>query len=303
MLKSVDGGWESVEFDGVSVNKVKSIATGPDGAIYFIEANKKMLSRVAWTDTKPTASIDSPAPTYRYGANETLSLQGSASDAEDGDLAEGFVWEITLRDADGEEVDSTSTTGKDSEYTLPDTVDINGSLTIQLTATDSAGTSGSATVELSPAATKITYSTVPETGVVVTLDGEEIEMPLEKMYSAGTVISVTCPSETVLGDEFELYVFDNWSDGGEPSHDFIVPEEDMALVCTMRKHGPPPTPEPPVNVVQDGGNSDAGSSQQTKGSGSSGCGVGNGSGTCNLPIVALLLGFLFWRRRRGRLFN
>jgi len=299
MLRDENGQWNEVTFDGVSVQNVRAMATGPDGAIYVIEAAKQMLSRVAWTDTKPSVSIDAPSATYRYSANETLQLKGSASDGEDGELTDGYIWDITLRDSSGNPVDSESSSTQEMTYTLPDTVDINGSLTIQLTVSDSAGTTGNAVLELQPAATKVTYSTVPSEGIVVTLDGAEIDTPMEKMYPAGTVVAVSCPQEAVLGDDFELYIFDNWSDGGEPSHDFVVPEQDVELICTLRKHGPPPTAEPPVNVVVDAGTTDTGSAVQTSSDSAGGC-HSSGKTEANVPVLLLLSGLLLWRFRWER---
>jgi glucose/arabinose dehydrogenase len=306
VLKPDDGEWTTEELTASGPVNVRAIVTGLDGGLYFVEAGKNAISRLAWTDKPPEVTIESPSAAHHYGANETLQLKASAVD--DGQVVpdSGFSWQVTLYAKDDTAQDTATFSGKSAEYTLPGNVDTEGRLAIHLTVTDAAGSTGVATVILYPGATSVTFATVPEEGIVLAIDDEDITSPLTRLYLPGTVVNIRCPQEVILGDELDLYTFQEWSDGGEPTHDFTVPDTDVTLTCTLSPHGPPPVVEAPRNIVVDGGVTDTGVNGSSSGSGG-GCALRNqaspGRGLWGVFVGVVLLFMGLRVRRRSRPVN
>jgi|GEM_PF-4252853 glucose/arabinose dehydrogenase len=301
VLQPDDGEWTAEEITASGPVNVRAIVTGLDGGLYFVEAGKNAISRLAWTDKPPEVTIESPSAGHHYSANETLPLKATAVDEGQVVPGSGFLWQVTLFGKDDTAQDTVTLTGKSKEYTLPGNVDTEGRLEINLTVTDEAGSTGVASVILYPGATSVTFSTVPEEGVVLSIDDEEITSVLTRLYLPGTILNVRCPQEVILGDDFDLYTFQEWSDGGEPTHDFIVPATDVTLTCTLSLHGPPPLADAPRNIVVDGGVNDTGSTNGSGGGSGGGCAIRSQAAFSDLwvllaGIVLLLLG-LHARRR------
>jgi glucose/arabinose dehydrogenase len=230
---------------------VRAIANSPDGSIWFVEQapGKNVVSRIVWSDEPPVVTIDSPAASYRYSGDETLALSGSAMDPEDGAVTAGFVWNITLFDGDGNEVDTASMTGQTAEYKTPNDVDIKGRLEITLTTKDSVGSAGTTTTTLSPEATKVTWGSDPE-GIEITVGDEVFAEEAERTYAAGTTLSIEAPVENQFTLGGDLWVLTAWGDGNdETKRDWVVPDEDVDMTASYRKFGEPIPDASEVNVV------------------------------------------------------
>ena len=300
VLQPAGDGWEVAYDNTPGPQSVRAIATGPDGAVYFVEYiqnSKAINSRLVWADDPPTVTIVSPAEGERYNGGQTLNLDGTATDPEEGAVTGGFEWSLTLYDGDDAVVDTAAVSGKTGQYTLPDAIDIHGRLEIELRAKDSVGSEGSATRTLDPEATQVTFGSDPE-GVPVMVAGEELLEKTTITYVAGSKINITCPPETSFADDEELYVFDKWTGGGEREQEFVVPNADLDMICTYRVHGPPPVPDKDRNRVGDTGTFYAPEEQPASDDG--GCQVAAtpaAGGTAALLLFGMFL--LVLRRRAG----
>ena len=278
---------------------VRAIATGPDGAVYFVEyldGVRAQVGRLLWDDDPPTVSIESPQPTDRYTGGKTLELLGSATDPEEGDINDDnlYQWTLTLYDRDDQMITEEQRSGASATWSLPAEIDIEGRLEITLRVKDSAGGQGSSSLTLSPEATRVTVGSDPA-GVEVSMNGESITETTTYTYVAGTELTLSCPAEVILED---LYVFSKWSQGGEREQTYAVPNEDVDVICTYRLHSAPPetdvSVEPRADLVPSSG-ADAGSGS---GSGDSGCLMGGSRpASGGLLLFSLMLLWLCRRRR------
>ena len=124
----------------------------------------------------PTANITSPANAATFTSGDAIAFAGTATDAEDGDLAgNSLVWSNSAGDHLGS---GTSITKSDLS---------NGEHTITLTATDSDGATSTATVSISvvPAEVTVTVTagssigkTDREVEITLTLDLSQIGLPV-----------------------------------------------------------------------------------------------------------------------------
>lgn len=110
------------------------------------------------SDSAPEVSITSPGEGSSFESGATISFEGSASDAEDGDLTSSLVW---TSDIDGQ-----IGTGGSFTATLSD-----GSHFLTASVTDSAGLQGSASVSVSVASTTASDGTVSVTGIDYSTSG------------------------------------------------------------------------------------------------------------------------------------
>jgi glucose/arabinose dehydrogenase len=280
-----EGTWKVNSYEPGPTN-VRAMVNGDDGAIYLISQNK--LVRMYWIDQSPTAKFVFPKTGYRYSAGEVLEMEGTGSDKEDGVLSEGFKWWVVLRNSDDKVVETKKFKGETATYTLPDSIDIEGYLNIKLRVFDSMGGYDDADLKIFPVASKITFDSDP-TDIDLTIDGETLTPPIERTYVKDTKLSVSCALEVYLGEEGEeeLYIFEEWSDGGEREHLFVVPAEDMELTCRYKLHGPPPVPDEPPVIIDFGPTiTDEGSQG---GGEDSGCTVSNHGSPLGMSLLLLLL--------------
>lgn len=283
--------------------QVRAIATGTDGAVYFVEAGKQIVSRITWADSPPDVTIETPVEGLRYSGGDTVTLKASANDAEEGPITAGFSWQLTLFDGQDKVVDQANPTGGEASYTLPAAIDIHGRLEIVVRVKDSVGSEGKAERTLDPVATKITYTSDP-VGVELTIDGVSVTEETTLSYVAGTAFEVSCPIE-FQDATGELLVFQSWSDGGDATHTYTVPDSDAEMVCTYGLHSVPSVKDAGVNVITDARAYYAEGPEEEPSADSEGCQSGprGGSGAPPLMLLTLVLLALVFRRiswSRGR---
>ena len=175
-------------------------------------------------DAPPVPVIDAPpeGTTWGVGDPEPISFSGSASDAEDGALADDMLtWTLVLKHCpsnchthviqtfDG--VASGSFDPPDHEYP--------SHLELTLTATDSNGVSASVTRTLEPRTVSIGFATVP-TGLSLSMDSTSVPAPFSRTVIDGSRNTISAPSSQLKGGT--TYAFTGWSDGGAASHDITA---------------------------------------------------------------------------------
>jgi hypothetical protein len=172
----------------------------------------------------PTASIDSPAPSFQWTAGQAIQFSGSATDPEDGVLPPSALdWSVVLHHCTAPDACHThplqgftgtasgSVTGPDHEY--PSYVEL------VLTATDSDGNRDSASLRLDPVTTAVSFISDPPGIDLVVGDSVQTAPFSRQMIRFGTAFVSAPSSQTVNGT---TYRFAGWSDGQAQSHSFTV---------------------------------------------------------------------------------
>jgi glucose/arabinose dehydrogenase len=170
----------------------------------------------------PTATIDSPLPSFTWKVGDLIRFSGSASDDQDGVLdGSNFSWVIdlhhcttgchvhTLRQIDGVQ---------GSEISAPDH-DFPSYITIRLTVTDSDGLTDTEEVRIDPQTAQLTLNAMPP-GLTLGLDSSSAAAPFTRTVIVGSRHSVSATTPQTLNGT--VYSFSQWSDGGAQSHDVTV---------------------------------------------------------------------------------
>jgi glucose/arabinose dehydrogenase len=175
----------------------------------------------------PVPTIASPSEAYRFRVGDVVVFAGSASDAEDGAIPpSGLSWTITLHHCTHGECHThpyTSTTGEGGTFVAPDHSD-EVFFELTLTATDSAGLTGRATVLIRPQTVQLTLRTSPP-GLQVGFDGMSGPEPLTVTAIVGSMHSIHVPSPQ------GGHLFQSWSDGGEAQHTVTVGASDVTYTA------------------------------------------------------------------------
>lgn len=196
------------------------------------------------SNSAPVPAITLPAPGLRWSVGDTLDFAGSASDAQDGTLAATRLqWTLDLDHCPSSchvhRITTFDATAGGS-FVAPDH-GYPAHLTLTLTATDSDGAVGSASVDLFPATAPLSLDSDPP-GLTVGANGEVGAAPLERTVIANSSNSVAADPLQAAGGA--TWAFSGWSDGGLPAHQVTVPGSGLALTATF--NAPPPGGSPPA---------------------------------------------------------
>jgi glucose/arabinose dehydrogenase len=168
----------------------------------------------------PQPVIDTPTPPLGWAVGEPIAFSGRATDAEDGALAaDRLTWSVVIHHCSGPGSchvhpmqqfpgqASGSFPAPDHEYPMH--------VTLELTATDSAGRQASTSVELDPRTVDLTLATEPA-GLQVAHGSTTGTAPLTRPVIVGSSNSVSAPGPQTVGGQ--VYAFESWSDGGAATH-------------------------------------------------------------------------------------
>ena len=198
------------------------------------------------TNASPTATISAPSSSLTWKVGDVISFAGSASDAEDGALpASALSWSLIMQHCpsgschahliqtfDG--VASGSFTAPDHEYP--------SHLELRLTARDSSGSTGSASVLLDPLTVVLTFQSNP-TGLQLVFNSGTAAAPFNRTVIVGSSNSVSAPDPQTLNGV--SYGFVSWSDGGAQSHNITAGSSATTYTATYR-------PRADISVVKTG---------------------------------------------------
>jgi glucose/arabinose dehydrogenase len=200
-------------------------------------AGNALASDLTWTfttasaaNTQPTPTISAPTAGTTWAVADVISFSGSATDAEDGTVpASGLSWTLIMHHCPStchaHEVQTFA--GASGSFAAPDH-EYPSHLELRLTATDSAGSSGNASVRLDPKTVNVTFSTQPS-GLQLAVGGSSQAAPFQRTLIVGSTVSVSAPSPQTLNGA--QHVWERWSDGGARTHDFAVGAVDTTLTA------------------------------------------------------------------------
>jgi glucose/arabinose dehydrogenase len=168
-------------------------------------------------DTPPDPTITSPKPGATFAGGETLRVQGTAVDAEDGTLpASAFSWEVVLHHNTHTHPELGPITGTRSfDFTVPRELETDPDIffRIQLQVRDSRGVVTEATTDVLPRTSELALRTLPA-GRSLVLDGSPVATPVDLTAVVGLKRTLAAPPATVSGQSM---ILDSWSTGATAS--------------------------------------------------------------------------------------
>jgi len=183
----------------------------------------------------PTVTITAPASTARFAVGQSVQVQISASDREDGALAGSRISTTVLRHHGNHDHPYLGpVTGSSVALTYPAPEDLaattNSHLRVLVTATDSRGLSTTIVRWLRPHQVALSFATSPAGGQV-RVQGVLQRTPVTLTSWEGWVMRIGVPSPQTL--DGRSHVFRSWSDGGARFHDVRTPGRAATYTATL----------------------------------------------------------------------
>jgi glucose/arabinose dehydrogenase len=202
----------------------------------------------------PEPVIGSPAEGATFKAGDSIRIEASASDAQDGVLgAASLSWWVDLHHDSHTHPLVLPTTGAGGSATLPtrgETSD-NIFLRIHVRATDSAGASADVTRDVLPQKVQIALASQPA-GLQLTLDGQPVAAPHTVTGVVGIERDLGAADQVFNG---RMYRFSSWSDGGAATHTIATPATDSNYTAVFVDLGPAVNAPPTVAMTAPANNS------------------------------------------------
>jgi PKD repeat protein len=207
-----------------------------------VEDNHGVLSdpttvRIDAGNVAPTPVIESPSANLLYRVGQQITLRGSASDPEDGQLHEGSLeWQV-LKHHNGDHTHNILTgPGNNLTITAPPPEDLSATgagnyLEVRLTATDSEGLSKTVTREIQPKRVDASFATNPS-GLSVRINGQNFATPKTLLSWEGYTLNVDAPSPQTLSGT--SYAFSSWSDGKGKQHNIVTGAAPATYTATFK---------------------------------------------------------------------
>ena len=199
--------------------------------------------RIVVGNRRPQPVIEAPA---NYVGGEGVDLEGSAWDAESGQLPEtALEWNVKL--VHGTHVHAAGTFTDDStiRFTAQDDHDSDSFYEVSLTATDPDGLSATATAEILPRIATLRIDSEPP-GAPVSYAGSPYTAPVELDSSVGFQALVSADESFSTGGLG--YDFLGWDDGeAQRLRTLRVPEGGAELIARYEEHDPGPVDPGPVD--------------------------------------------------------
>jgi len=199
-------------------------------------------------NSRPTATITSPANGTLFSGGEVFTVTGSATDAEDGTLPpSALTWKIDLYH-NTHYHDGIPQSGM---YTFQDTIPTTGETSsniwyrITLVATDMGGLKDTTYVEIFPRKVDMTFTTNPA-GLSITLDGQPLSTPA--IVNGVIGIGRTLGAESLQVVSGKAWKFVNWSDGGNQIHSISTPSANHTYTANFEEV---PLTNESINTVAD----------------------------------------------------
>ncbi len=193
-------------------------------------------ARIDSGNTAPLPVISAPAAGLRYRVGQQISLQGSATDAEDGPLAEASLsWRVMLHHNAHTHPFLSPTTGISVSITTNSPEDLAATSTsyleLELTATDSQGLTGVITQALRPHLVDITFATVPA-GRRLLVNGDTITATRTLVSWEAYTLNVSAPLQK--NGSGAWLALASWADGGPmPTRAIITPAAAKSYTATF----------------------------------------------------------------------
>jgi glucose/arabinose dehydrogenase len=176
-------------------------------------------------NTAPLPTISSPSATTTFAVGQTLTLRGSATDAEDGVLADArLTWEVLLHHNSHTHPYLQPTSGNAVTIQAPPPEDLAAAKTsfleIRLTATDSQGATATIRRDVQPRLVNLTFDSAPA-GLAVVVNNTTFTTPAAVTSWDGYQLAVSAASQKDAAQQ--AWLFSAWSDGGAAAHTVVTP--------------------------------------------------------------------------------
>ena len=182
------------------------------------------------TNIAPTGRITSPANGANYRGGQTFTFSGTGSDPEDGNLPpSAFTWRVDFHHDDHVHPFMPATSGITSgTFTIADRGETSANVfyRVYLTVRDSAGLTQTSTVDLRPL-TSVVRIESNVANAQLTLDGAPITAPFQFTGVEGIIRTLGVVTPQTSGGT--SYDFVSWSDGGQPTHEIVTPNDDTTF--------------------------------------------------------------------------
>ncbi len=200
-------------------------------------------TRTIWPGyVPPTATITSPATSFRWAVGDSVPFAGTARDGSGATLPpSSMAWSVTMEHCPSDCHSHPSFfnfTGLSGSFAAPDH-EYPSHLKLQLVVTDG------------PMSTVVSQDILPKTGIIqvrsdppglpLSLGANTGAPPPDATAIVGSSVTVSAPATGTLGGA--QYAFSHWSDGGAAVHGVVATEATKTL--TAFYNGPPPPPTPP----------------------------------------------------------
>jgi glucose/arabinose dehydrogenase len=190
-------------------------------------------------NSPPTPTITAPAGTLTWKVGDPISFAGSATDPQDGTLADSaLTWTLLIHHCPSDchihtvqsyvGIASGSFAAPDHEYP--------SHLELKLTATDTDGLQATTSVLLFPQTVTMAFETSP-TGLQLSWDATTAAAPFNNAVIIGSQNTVSAPVTQLSNGS--LYEFVAWSDGGAATHTVIASASPATLTATYALRPPP----------------------------------------------------------------
>jgi glucose/arabinose dehydrogenase len=177
-------------------------------------------------DAPPTATIEAPPFGHTWRVDDPILFAGGATDGVDGVLPPAALrWDLVLHHCAPDDPhachvhDVQSFVGVAAGAFVAPEHEYPSFLELRLTASDSAGLTGTDAVDLYPETAVLRLVSAPP-GLTLSLNAAAAPAPFERQAIVGARVSLGAPSPQQLAGS--PYRFFAWSDGGPASHDAVV---------------------------------------------------------------------------------
>ena len=186
-------------------------------------------------NSPPVPTITSPSATARFAVGQTITLTGSAVDAEEGTLpASRLSWSVLLHHDAHTHPFVPPTAGNNITFQAPAPEDLPAAATSYLeiifTATDAQGAASTTRRDVQPRKVRLAFETVPA-GLPLTINGAVVATPLS--ITSWENYRFPVAAATQRDATGQLWLFASWSDGGAASHQTVTPAADGTLRATF----------------------------------------------------------------------
>ena len=181
--------------------------------------------RISAGNTPPVPRIIAPATSGTFAVGDTVTLSGTATDAEQGTLSGASLsWTVLLHHNTHTHPFLSPTPGSSVRITAPAPEDLAAATTsyleIRLTATDAQGATATVAQRFNPRLVNITLATDP-TGLSLGVNATTVKGPTTVTSWQGYVLHVTAATQSDSAGQPWMPL--EWSDGGAPSHAIVTP--------------------------------------------------------------------------------
>jgi glucose/arabinose dehydrogenase len=177
---------------------------------------------ISASNSPPVPAIQTPQASLTWKVGDPISFSGSATDAQDGTLpASALSWTVLIQHCP-----STCHTHfmqsmpgvASGIFNAPDH-DYPSYLTLQLTATDSTGTSTTTSIDLQPKTVQLSFYSSPS-GLKLTVGPTASTTPFTRTVIVNSQNSISATTPQPLAGT--VYDFASWSDGGAQTHTIVA---------------------------------------------------------------------------------